>query len=73
MWSYELVFEHPDRMKRRTSRKVPMTQTSKTIVSDSAEAVLNHALDELKKIPDYELVGIVRRHPIVTILKNHKS
>jgi hypothetical protein len=48
---------------------VPMTQTSECIVTDSGEKALQYAMDELKKFDDYELVAVVRRNPIVQIIK----
>ena len=55
---------------------------SETVVSESGELALQYAgaldaakagiatlaLDELKKHPDYDLVGIIRRHAIMAIL-----
>jgi hypothetical protein len=72
MWSYECVFEHRDRAKKRTLKggmRVPMTQTSECIVADSGEKALQFAMDELKKFDDYELVAVVRRNPIIQIIK----
>jgi len=74
MWSYECVFEHRDHNKRRTlkgsPKGVPMTQTSECIVADTGEQALQYAMDELKKFDDYELVGVIRRNPIIQTIKS---
>ena len=51
---------------------IPMTEVSESIVADSAEQVLNYVLDQLKTHLEYEFVGIIRRNPILTILKDNK-
>lgn len=74
MWSYEIVFQHPKRPKEITKcdgvTGMQMQDTSETIVADSGKQALQYAMDELKKFEDYELVGVIRRHPIVSIIKN---
>jgi hypothetical protein len=74
MWSYEVVFQHPKRPKKITKRDgvtgIQLQDTSETIVSPSGELALQYALEELKKFDDYELVGIIRRHPIIKIIKD---
>lgn len=71
MWSYEIIFHHPDYSKRKTKNAIPMTEVSESIVADSAEQVLNYVLDQLKTHLEYEFVGIIRRNPILTILKDN--
>jgi hypothetical protein len=74
LWSYECVFEHRDNKRRRTKTGVPMTQTSECIVTDgSGKKALQYAMDELGKFDDYELVAIVRRNPIVQIIKEESK
>ena len=63
MWSYEIVFEHPAKRK-----KAQMT-TTEVVASESDLLVLDYVKKKLQEFEDYELVGIVRRHPIVHILK----
>ena len=75
LWSYECAFEHRDRTIRRKRNpvgpgmSVPMTQTVECIVTDSGEKALQYAMDQLKKFDDYELVGVIRRNPIIQIIK----
>jgi hypothetical protein len=76
MWSYECVFEHPDKtksiIKKGGMTNLPLTQTSITVVADTGELALQFAIKELEDNPGYELVGIARRNAIRTILKYNK-
>jgi hypothetical protein len=77
MWTFECVFEHPKKPKKITKKDgvtgVEMSQTSITIAADSGELALQFAMDELKKNLDYELIGIIRRNAIVTIIKRKEK
>ena len=71
MWSYEIIFHYPDRSKKRTRPlSIPMKELSETVASESEELVLQYVSNELKIHEDYELVAIVRRNAILTILKD---
>jgi len=70
MWSYECIFECLKEVKTKKKQQgTPMAQTSETIVTDTDMQALEYVIDQLKLHPDQELVGIIRRNPIVKIIK----
>lgn len=69
MWSYECIFEHADMRNKRVKSQTPLTQTSETVVANNGEQALQYAIEELKKFEDYQLIAVVRRNPIIRILK----
>lgn len=71
MWSYEIIYEYEDRgTKKKKSKEGPsIIQSSEVVVADSGAKALKYALDRIAGFDDYELVGVIRRHPIVMILK----
>jgi hypothetical protein len=70
MWSYEIIYEYEDRGTKKKSKERPsIIQSSEVVVADSGEKALKYALDRITEFDDYELVGVIRRHPIVMILK----
>jgi hypothetical protein len=76
MYLYEIVFEHPSRKKEdkdKSGKSIVMAQTSLCLASETSELIIEHAKQALKDHPDYELMGIIRRHPILGILKEEKE
>ena len=81
MWSYEIIFEHSERLagtRKKKSRNGAhilgtMKTVSNTVVADSGDLALQYAMDEMKKMrccyADYDLVAIIRRNAIVGILR----
>jgi hypothetical protein len=73
MYSYECVFEHP-KIPKTIEKKdgitgMQMEQTSVSIVADTGIQALQYAIAQIKTYQDYELVAVIRRHPIIVIIK----
>lgn len=71
MWSYEIIYEYEnkDTKKKKSKERPSIIQSSEVVVADSGAKALKYALDRITEFDDYELVGVIRRHPIVMILK----
>jgi hypothetical protein len=67
MWSYECIFECIDKNNEVTGALINI---SETIVVENGKQALEYAIEELKLNEDYILVGIIRRHAIIKIIKN---
>jgi hypothetical protein len=48
--------------------EIKYVQTSETIVAESGQDALQYAIERLAMFHDRELIGIIRRHPIIDIL-----
>jgi hypothetical protein len=63
MYSYEIVTEYLD--------KDIVKQQSETIVAENDNCVLNYATQLLQEHKDNSLVAIIRRQPIVKIIREY--
>ena len=78
MYSYEIVYEHVDHNNGSTESQVnrnsvKYTTTTKFIVANDHKDVLKYVTNEINQQPEYELVAIVRRNPIITVIKGESD
>jgi hypothetical protein len=66
MYTYEIVFRHLEKGKN----KKKLLDISECICTENSYQALEYAKSQLDLFNDYELIGIIRRNPIIKIIKD---
>jgi hypothetical protein len=69
MYSYEIIFQQPDRTKKSKNNN-SYIEVSESIVASNSASVLDYVSERLKMFPEDQLVAIVRRYPIIKIIED---